>query len=143
MTIKDKIQSIIERTVLLEVKRSAEAANMPQGFIDNIKLIKESDSKYVIKNDWNKDGVPLALFFEWGTRDHWIEPRTAQVLAWPSSGPDSGSKKAIYSKRHDNKKGNMLFSKGHYVKGIDRYESMSRGFDIGIDKMKHELERLK
>ena len=119
--------------------RASQAANMPKSFIDNIKLKAHSKTHYTIENKWKKGDKPLAIFFEYGTRDHWIEPVNAQVLAWASGGPESGQKKAIYSKRADNTKGNMLFSKGHYVSGLPAYEPMTRGFKIGYTRVHEEL----
>ena len=120
---------------------AAQAANMPKKFIENIKLISHSATSFTIENSWSKDDKPLAVFFEYGTDDHWIEPVKGDVLAWASEGPESGQKKAIYSKRADNKKGNMLFSKGHFVSGIPAYEPMTRGFKIGYTRVYQELKK--
>ena len=140
------LEELITRTVLAEMISAAEAANVPASFLKHIKLEKVSDTEYRIVNDWHtfdpRTGkkVPLARFFEYGTDRHWIEPVDAKVLAWPSGGPQSGRAQAIYSKRADNTKGDMRFSKGHYVSGIIGYEPMNQGFRHGIKKMKQELE---
>ena len=132
-------ESVIQNTILLEMISAAHAANMPQSFISNIKLHKISDRKYEIENSWSIDDKPLAIFFEYGTRDHWIQGNP--ILAWPSGGPNSGGKKAIYSKRADNKKGDTLFSTGHYVTGLPAYEPMTNGFRRGSKKMAEVLKR--
>jgi len=130
----------ITDTVLREMVLAAHAANLPQKFIDGIQLIKISDTSYEITNVWNEDGKPLARWFEHGTARHWVEPKDPDgVLAWESGGPESGRKQAIYSKRHDNKKGAMMFSKGHYVSGLPATEAMKNGFRIGTARLREVL----
>lgn len=136
-----QVEEIIRDTILAEIISACQAANMPKSFIENITFTKVSDTQYVIENSWkNEDGVPLAVFFEYGTRDHWIEPKDGGVLAWESKGPESGQKKAIYSKRHDNVEGDTKFSKGHYVTGLPALEPMHNGFRIGYKRMRDRLE---
>ena len=132
------IEDIIKSTILAEMVSAAHAANMPESFIENIKLKKITDMQYEIENNWqSEDGKPLAVFFEYGTKDHWIQGNP--LLAWKSGGPNSGNSKAIYSKRADNTKGNMLFSTGHYVTGLPAYEPMSNGFRRGSIQMKEMI----
>ena len=136
----DGIEDIIKDTILSEMISASEAANMPKSFIENIKLRKISDGKYEIENAWkNEDDKPLAVFFEYGTRDHYISGNP--ILAWPSGGPNSGNPRAIYSKSAGNKKGNILFSYGHYVTGLPALEPMTNGFRRGAQKMKEVLSR--
>lgn len=138
----DKIEGIIKRTILNEIISASQAANMSESFIKNIKLKKVSNGTYEIENEWRgENDEPLAFYHEYGTIDHWIEPKTADgTLAWSSGGPNSGGATAIYSKRADNKKGSGLFSAGHYVSGLPALEPMTNGFKIGIQKMKAVLE---
>ena len=135
----DKIESMIKKTILREMISAAHAANMPKSFIENIKLHKIDETTFEIRNEWTgpKD-EPLAVFFEYGTKDHWIGGNP--LLAWMSKGPQSGHAKAIFSKRADNKKGNMLFSKGHYVTGLFPYEPMTNGFRKGSQLMAEEIK---
>ena len=133
------LEQIIRETILSEIISACHAANMPKKFIESIELKKTSDTQFIIENSWKEDDKPLAIFFEYGTRDHWIEPVNAKVLAWQSKGPESGQKKAIYSKRHDNREGGMLFSKGHYVTGLPALEPMHNGFRIGYQRMRERL----
>lgn len=131
---------------------------MPKEFIDHIKLKDEGNGTYLIENDWSgpptkwhPQEIPLAVWFEYGTDGgaggkHWIAPRGkaagfSDVLAWPSAGPESGSPQAIYSKRADNEEGQTLFSKGHYVKGLEALEPMTNGWKVGLQKFARELER--
>lgn len=135
----DRAAAIAE-TVVAEMVLASHAANLPQGFADGIRLERVSGTRYVITNVWERDGVPLAKFFEHGTRDHWVEPRDPDgVLAWESAGPESGRKKAIYSKRADSAKGKAVFSRGHYVSGIPATNAMHNGFRLGIERLRGEL----
>ena len=132
------LESVISRTILAEILRACQAANMPKSFIKNIELKKVSDDTYEIENKWkSKDGKPLAVFFEYGTRDHYIQGNP--ILAWSSGGPNSGNPKAIYSKNAGTKKGDILFSYGHYVTGLPALEPMHNGFKIGVSKMKEVI----
>ena len=134
----DGIEDKIKSTILAEMVSAAHAANMPESFIENIKLKKITDMQYEIENNWqSEDGKPLAVFFEFGTKDHWVPGNP--LLAWKSGGPNSGSSKAIYSKRADNTKGDMIFSTGHYVSGLPAYEPMTNGFKRGSVKMQEML----
>lgn len=136
-------ESLVRRTVLQEITLAAHAAHMPQGFIDGITFRRISDTEFEIENAWSKDDEyghhPLAVYHEFGTDDHWVAPVKASALAWQSAGPQSGRPRAIYSKRHDNKRGDTLFSKGHYVSGLPPLEPMTRGFKIGMERMRTEV----
>ena len=135
----DKVELIIKKTILMEMISSSYAANMPKSFIKNIKLNKINDTTYEIKNEWKgPNDEPLAKFFEYGTRDHYIKGNP--FLVWTSQGPQSGHPKAIFSKRADNKKGNVLFSRGHYVTGLFPHQAMTIGFKRGSKRMAEELQ---
>ena len=135
------IEATIVETIHQEMVMASQAAGMPDKFIENIKLHKISDTKYIIENAWEDNGKPLAVWFEYGTTDHWIEPRNPRgVLAFPK--PAEGMQRhssAIYFKSHKPDAGEMVFSKGHYVSGLPALEPMSRGFKIGSERMKERL----
>ena len=137
---KAKDVGLIPKLILFEIISACHAANMPKSFISNIKLTQISELVYEIENAWTgENGEPLAVFFEYGTDRHWIEPKDPNgVLAWASGGPQSGSAQAIYSKRADNKKGNTLYSKGHYVNGVPPLEPMHQGLKIGMRRVVSE-----
>ncbi len=133
-----KIKRIIHNTILSEMILASQAANMPESFIKNIKLKKISDTQYEIENAWAEDGKPLAVWHEYGTDRHWIEPKKpGGVLAFPAK--EGRNANAIYYKSSGVQEGDMIFSKGHYVSGLPALEPMSRGFKIGIKRMEAEL----
>ena len=133
------MEQVIRETILDEIYRACDAANMPQGFIDAITLTKISEVKYEITNDYgytDKYGEhKVALYLEYGTRDHWIEPIYAKALAFSAGGPGTGRAKAIYSEQHGVSKGDTKFSKGHYVSGIRELAPMRRGFEAGLVRL--------
>ena len=123
-----------------EMVRAAQAANAPEGYIKGIKMDKKSRIEYRFYNDWTgPNGEPLATFFEDGTLDHWVGTKNKKALAWKSEGPESGRPQAIYSKRADTKKGDMLYSKGHFVRGIRPIGAMKQGYEIGKRRLAEAL----
>ncbi len=133
------IEAVIKKTVLAEIILVSKAANMPESFIKNIKLKKISETKYEIENAWTENGNPLAVWHEYGTDKHWIEPKKpGGVLAFPAKEGRNAS--AIYYKSSGVQEGDMIFSKGHYVSGLPALEPMHRGFQIGIRRMEAELK---
>ena len=136
------LAAVIAETIIPEMELSARASGLPEKFIRGITLTAISPTRFKITNTWESEtGAPLAKFFEWGTRDHWIEPKSSDgVLVWASQGPESGHSRAIYSKRYDNIEGQMLFSKGHYVTGLPRTDAMSIGFRLGTARLRKRLE---
>ena len=129
----------VRRILLDEIKRHAEAANMPHQFIDHIQIQTDGLGKYQLINDWSRTTkygkALLAIYFEYGTRDHWIQPRFAKVLRWGHREPQGGQKRgyghAIFFERFDTKPGDTLFSKGHYVTGLPKTLAMTRGYQTG------------
>lgn len=147
-----------KQTVLDEVIRFAQAANMPPGFIKRIKFEKEDIGKskskkktsiryrYIIVNDWGKTNdeskwVPLAKFFEFGTKQHWIEPRNKKALSWTHPG-EAGEHHghAIFFKNSENFKGRRKFSKGHYVSGLPKTLSMTSGVSHGKTRLSRKIK---
>ena len=142
----DKIEQIIYDTIIPEMRAAGYASGVPEEFIKHIKVRKVSDRHYCIFNDWTDDTgkKPLALWFEHGTKRHWVQPKDPDgVLAWPSGGPESGSSRARFSKRFDNTKNNMLFSKGHWIDPIPPYGSMGFGWKQGLPKLKNAIQQMK
>lgn len=130
------IEGALKRTVLDEIIRMCQAANMPRAFIEHIKLEKISDVEYRITNDWAEGGKPLAMWHEYGTDGHWVKPKKpGGVLAFPK--PDESKQRhgsAIYFKSHKPDAGETVYSRGHYVSGIPRLEPMTRGFKRGMER---------
>ena len=127
----DLAQKLVDDILLREIHDRMKAKNFSQKIIDSTKVtvvnvddhtgnitIRATSDYEAEKEDGTKFDVAKAR--EEGTTRHWVGPKKpGGVLAWPSAGPFSGLARAIFSKRADNALGRFLFSKGHYVSGID------------------------
>ena len=94
---------------------------------------------YVDYKDRDGKNIPLDLYFEHGTRDHWIEPKSKKALHWIDTG--GSSPQAIYSKGDFSQAGVSRFSKGHYVKGIEARNIMTDTHKNGYPMFRKELMR--
>ena len=122
------MEPLMKNTIVAEIKALGYAANLPQSFMDGVKFIKTEKNRGIIVNTWGTKERPLAIWFNHGTVQHWIEPSEAEALAW--SATKGKNPQAIFF-MGESKEGDMLFSKGHYVSGVPRTEVMERGFNIG------------
>lgn len=126
--------------VIPEIQRRARASNLPDKFVDGFRFIKTGRGTGKIINIWGTTEKPLAKWFNYGTKSKiWIEPKDPDgVLAWPSGGPQGGrNASAIYYKNSNVKKGQALFSKGHYITGQPKTLSM----EMGVEASKNPLMR--
>ena len=92
---------------------------------------------FTVKSYKTDDDKPLWKFFEYGTKDHWIEPVNAKALHWTKKG--GGRPQGIYFQSSATQEGDSMFSKGHYVRGIKAREVMGRTKKRGIQKFKNLL----
>ena len=134
----DFMEPLVNFTIITEIKAIAQAANIPQGFIDGVKFVKTGKNKGVVIKTWGTDEKPLAMWFNYGTTQHWIEPKPGGVLAW--EGKSGSHATAIYFQGEKN--AGVMFSKGHYVSGVPRTEAMERGFNIGKKKLAAEAAKI-
>ncbi len=133
----DFMEPLFNFTIITEIKAIAQAANIPQGFIDGVKFVKTGPNKGQIINTWGTDEKPLAIWFNYGTTQHWIEPKAGGVLAWEGGGRHAT---AIYFQGE--KSAGIKFSKGHYVSGVPRTEAMERGYTIGKKRLAEEASKI-
>ena len=121
---------IAKITLVISCITISRAAGMSSEYIDHIKFEKTGFLQGKIINDYSKPSkdatsqdIPLALYFENGTTDHFVEPRSADgggVLHWQKDGKD-------------------YFSKGHIVKGIKPLRIMENGVNFGLDEFQNIL----
>ena len=147
----------VKDTVLTDVIRFAQAANMPDQFISHIVLVHgrtkrgvryelgegyrtKGRRKYVslrasykLENDWiKKDRYgthALGVFFEYGTKDHMIYPRYAKALRWVER------QSRMNPMRNAGKVGQLRFSKGHRITGVPPTMPMTRGMEAGKKRL--------
>ncbi len=134
----DFMEPLINFTIIAEIKAIAQAANIPQGFIDGVKFRRTAPNKGQVINTWGTEKTPLAIYFNYGTSKHWIEPVNAKALAWKGGGGRHAT--AIYFQGSTNK--GTKFSKGHYVSGVPRTEAMQIGFRIGKKRLAEEASKI-
>lgn len=141
VVLDDFMEPLVDSTIIAEIKALGYAANMPQSFIDGVKFRKTEANKGVVINTWGTEEKPLAKWFNYGTTTHWIQPKDPEgVLAWQAGG--EGSSAAAIFFRGESRKGDTLFSKGHYVAGVPRTEVMERGFQIGKKRLVVEAGKI-
>lgn len=127
----DFLEPLVNFTIITEIKSVAQAANIPQKFIEGVKFRKTGPNIGQVINTWGTDENPLARYFNYGTIMHWIEPKTAKALAW---GGKSGSHATVIFFQGGQPEGTK-FSKGHYISGVPRTEAMEIGFNIGKKRL--------
>ncbi len=126
----DFMEPLMNSTIVAEIKRLADGANLPKAFSDGVKFKRTGPNQGEIINTWGTNEKPLAAWFNYGTNQHWIEPFDPDgALVFPdTSGRNSGQGEA--------------FSKGHYVAGIPRTEVMESGFQIGKKLLAIEASKI-
>lgn len=138
--LNEHMDDLYDTYVIPEMKSVALAMNLPPGFADGIEFIKSGKNHGRIINTWGTRRVPLALWFNYGTKAHWIAPVNAKILSWISAGAAAGRNSgAIFFQNFLNKPGNRMYSKGHYVSGLPRTEAMEIGLRHGIKSLKEAL----
>lgn len=114
--IEENLDDLIEEYVVNEIKSVSRAMNLPQHFIDGVKSRRVGPLHIKIINTWGTPEVPLAKFFNDGTIDHFIAPLGPWLLRWVTP------------------LGNIAYSRGHMVRGIQKTEAMEIGIAIGMKR---------
>lgn len=115
-----KIVDIANQTLVAAIREEAFSKNMPARYINSIKAEYDRGYLWIWVDFKGKKGEPLDLFFEEGTKRHFIKPKTKKSLAWVQ-------------------KGVQYFSKGHYVSGITARHVIKNGFQNGYPDFKKKV----
>lgn len=135
--IVEHLDALMNTYVVFEVIAAAKASNLPLEFIAGISWKRTGDLEGRIVNTWGSSEKPLAKWFNGGTPDHWIEPLDPDgVLVWEAT--FGRHAKAIFFMGNA-EQGSLLFSKGHYVSGLDKTEAMERGIRNGFIRVKSAI----
>ncbi len=130
----ENLDDLMNEYVVFEIIAAAKASNLPLEFIDGIAWKRTGELSGRIVNTWGSGQKPLAKWFNDGTPDHWIEPLSPDdVLVWEAT--FGRNAKAIFFMGNA-EQGQLLFSKGHYVSGLDKTEAMERGINNGMKRLK-------
>ncbi len=106
--IDDQVVNIAERTFGEEFLKLAEAEGMTGRYKQSL-VIKTESGNLILELDYRgqDNDEPLGVWFEHGTKDHFIKPTEKKALSWIEGGQ-------------------RFFSKGHFVKGIPERRIMER-----------------
>jgi len=127
-----RIVDIAKQTLVKSIRDEAMQKNMPPRYVDNINTDYDGEYLWIWVDFKGKKGEPLDLFFEEGTDDHKIEPKTKKALSFIKKGA-TGLISAF-----------TAFSKGHWVSGIQARhvfrDGVRKGYPDFKKKLKQELE---
>ena len=125
----------------------SQSEKMSDRFIKSLKFNQNSNIgnnemsiSFTVSSYKTDDDKPLWKFFEYGTKDHWIEPVNAKALHW-TKGSSGGRPQGIYFQSSETQEGDSMFSKGHYVRGITARKIVTDTRKIGYPKFRRELMR--
>ena len=119
--LRQNAQMICERTIGEEFYQLALANNMSNRYQQSLRITLDGLQLTLELDYSDQDGsVPLGLFFEEGTKDHWIEPVEKEALHWVQDGKS-------------------FFSKGHQVSGIQATHIMRDMIENAMPQFKQEL----
>lgn len=122
------VKDIADKTLVQAIRDEAVSKEMPQRYIDGIHSEFDGRDLWIWVNFRGKKGEPLDLFFEEGTKDHKITPRSKNALSWLSKGA-IGIFSAI-----------RLFSKVNWVSGIEARHIFRNGAQKGYPEFKKQLK---
>ncbi|MBC8553273.1 MAG: hypothetical protein H8D23_26945 [Candidatus Brocadiales bacterium] len=137
--VRKRAERIARETIGFEIQQIASNMGMSSRYIDAIKYTVEGiGHNLTLKIDldyFGKDGEPLGYWFEFGTKDHWIEP-----IGGTQGGGGRNTPKVL----HWTQGGQHFFSKGHMVSGIKPHkifdEGKTRGMPEFLGRLKAEIE---
>lgn len=119
--ILDENMSFLVNSYLIpELRAVAMSSNLPDGFVIGIKFVKTGDNEGKIINTWGTEDLPLALWFNYGTKDH------GSLGNWALHWKDKTTGKDIYAM---------------YVRGVPKTLAMEIGMEIGEKRLKSEVPR--
>jgi len=124
-----RVVDIATRTITQAIRDEASLKDMPQRYIDGIHTEFIRGELWIWVDFKGKKGQPLDLFFEEGTKSHKIKPLYKKALSWITTGAIG-----IFS-------GVRLFSKGHWVSGIEARHIFQRGLEKGYPEFKKQLKK--
>ena len=152
---KDEIEAFIlknlgvwcDETILIEMRSMADNANLPSGFINGIKRVGEGLNIRFINNYTNSQGKPLALWFEFGTKPHGIDPVKAPRLAWQERtisavkvNRGAGKKRGVKaSGKAPNVLNFWIFAKHVDHPGTKAHLAMTRGYKLGMKALRRRI----
>ena len=118
--LNENMEFLMNTYMVPEVKRAAQAANVPEGFVLGITFVRTGSNEGEVINTWGSDDLPLAKWFNYGTRDH-------------------GSKGNWPLRWRSKQTGVEIFAQ--YVRGVPQTLAMEIGIILGTNRLKQEVPR--
>ena len=138
--------NIAQRTIGEEFLKLCADRHMTQRYSQSLHIEAQSSIKgtnlkiYVDYKARDDPSIPLDLYFEEGTKDHWIAPKNKKALHWIKGG-GADRPQAIFSQGSGSEAGDSMFSMGHFVRGITARKIVTDTKKIGYPKFRKELMR--
>ncbi len=117
----ENMESLMNQYMIPEVKRVAQSANVPEGFILGIEFIRTGSNEGDIINTWGSLDTPLALWFNYGTADHGSKGN------WPLRWKSKTTGEMIYAQ---------------FVRGVPKTLAMEIGMMLGIERLKEVVPKI-
>lgn len=117
-----RLVNIADQTLVRAIKEEATQKGMPKRYIDNIHSDFDGEYLWVWVDFKGKNNEPLDLWFEEGTKRHFIKPIFKKALKW-----------VLGQVR--------FFSKGHFVSGIEAKYIFRDGVEKGYPEFKTKLTK--
>lgn len=111
----DNMEFLVNEYVIPECRAVAMSSNVPDDFVIGIKFVKTGYLEGEIINTWGTKELPLALWFNYGTRDH-------------------GSKGDYPLHWKDKETGDDIYAM--WVRGVPKTLVMETGIEIGTERLK-------
>lgn len=126
-TVKKQVNQLIDQNmeylvaiyIFPEIHRIATATNMPPMFAEHVGFERTAPNAGKVINKWGTKEKPLALWFNYGTKDH--GPVKAFMLHWKD------------------KNGDDIWA--HWVRGIRASKAMDLGIEIGLKRLKEDMPK--
>lgn len=116
----ENMSFLVNSYMIPELRAVAMSSNLPDGFVIGIKFVKTGDNEGKIINTWGREDLPLALWFNYGTKDH------GALGNWPLHWIDKDTGEDIYAM---------------YVRGVPKTLAMEIGMEIGEKRLREEVPR--
>lgn len=114
------VVDIANQTIVRAIKEGASQKGLPKRYLDSVHADFDGNYLWIWVDFKGKNNIPLDLWFEEGTKRHFIKPVFKKALSW-----------ALENVRY--------FSKGHYVSGIEATHVFQKGVDKGYPEFKSKL----
>lgn len=115
----ENMEFLVNSIMIPEIRAVALSSNVPDGFVTGIKFVKTGDNQGEIGNTWGTKELPLAKWFEYGTRDHGSKGNWP--LHWKGKGGED-----IYAM---------------FVRGVPKTLVMNIGIAIGEKKLRQQVPK--